>query len=63
MNKQRKAYEIRTFAYEGAFSKSVPSRKLFSRPRALRIVRFLKQRGVLAIASPLMVDASAKIAA
>lgn len=62
MNKQRKAYQIRTFAYEGAFSKAA-GRKLYSRVRALRIVRFLKNRGVDAIAAPMMVQASSIIAA
>ena len=62
MSKQRKAYQIRTQAHEGAYSKAA-GRKLYSLQRARRIVRFLKARGVIALAAPMMIDASARIAA
>lgn len=62
MAKQRTAYQVRTMAYEGAFSKAA-GRKLYSNARARRIVKFLKKRGILAIVAPMQIDASAVIAA
>ncbi|WP_124076225.1 hypothetical protein [Burkholderia gladioli] len=62
MANQRKAYQVRTFKHEGAYSKPA-GRKLYSHQRARRIAKFLKARGVIAITAPVMVDASARVAA
>jgi adenine/guanine phosphoribosyltransferase-like PRPP-binding protein len=61
MQKQSKAYQVRTFAYEGAFSKTA-GRKLYSRQRALKIVKRLKSKGIDAIAAVMLISSSAKIA-
>lgn len=62
MNKQRKAYQVRTMAYEGAYSKQA-GRRLYSLARARRIAKFLKSRGVMAITAAVMIDSAAVIAA
>lgn len=61
MAKQKKGYEVRYYV-GSEYSKSA-GRKLYSRERAGRIVRFLKKRyAVAAFAAPMMVQASAVLA-
>lgn len=59
--KAKSAYSIRQYKDARSYSKIVGQGKLYSRKRALAVVRFLKKRGVDAFASKITVSGSSSL--